>query len=233
MRAHLVYVGWLGVLQRSCAARTANGSNGVRWSPSPAFSERLTVLVYRLGVWRQEMENTKKQRGVGSNSTASSAASRPSITWPLGAMPDAHRRWTGSRVDRTDPWTRRLRSAKDCVRASVDAAAREERHQDARMDIPVVFSMSRVIVLAFAIAMFRQIWRAGIAGWPDATLAIAIVLALPMLGALERVKPADALEFAKSLISRFGVGGVRPERASVYARGAVQVRRPPGRRMRR
>ena len=54
------------------------------------------------------------------------------------------------------------------------------------VDMPVVFSMSRVIVLAFAVAMLRQIWRAGIAGWPDATLAIAIVLALPMSGARTR-----------------------------------------------
>ena len=84
------------------------------------------------------------------------------------------------------------------------------------LDIPVVFSMSRVIVLAFAIALFRQIWKAGVAGWPDATLAIAIVLALPMLGALERVKPADALELAKSMISRFGIGGARPA-GSVYS----------------
>ena len=45
------------------------------------------------------------------------------------------------------------------------------------LDVPVVFSMSRVIVLAFAVGMLRQLWRAGVAGWPEATLAIAIVLA--------------------------------------------------------
>jgi hypothetical protein len=84
------------------------------------------------------------------------------------------------------------------------------------LDIPVVFSMSRVIVLAFALAMLRQIWRAGIAGWPDATLAIAIVLALPILAAIERASPADALELAKTLLGRFGVGAVRPA-GSVYA----------------
>jgi hypothetical protein len=84
------------------------------------------------------------------------------------------------------------------------------------LDAPVVFSMSRVIVLAFAVGELRQIWRAGIAGWPEATLAIAIVLALPLLGALERARPAEVLDLAKTLISRFGVGGVRPM-ASVYA----------------
>jgi hypothetical protein len=76
-------------------------------------------------------------------------------------------------------------------------------------DIPVVFSMSRVIVLAFAVALIRQIWRAGIAGWPDATLSIAIVLALPIVGALDRVKPHEVLDLAKSLVERFGVGGLR------------------------
>src|SRR5690242_1742213 len=83
------------------------------------------------------------------------------------------------------------------------------------IDTPVVFSMSRLIVLSFAIAVMRQIWRAGIAGWPDATLAIAIVLALPMLGALERVRPTEVVELAKTLVSRFGVGAVRSMR-SVY-----------------
>jgi len=74
------------------------------------------------------------------------------------------------------------------------------------LDVPVVFSMSRVIVIAFAVAMLRQIWNAGIAGWPDATLAIAIVLALPILSAFERVKPSDILELANTLVSRFGIG---------------------------
>jgi hypothetical protein len=86
------------------------------------------------------------------------------------------------------------------------------------LDLPVIFSMSRVIVLAFACAMLRQIWRAGIAGWPEASLSIAIVLALPMLGALDKVKPAEALELAKVLLSRFGAGDVR-RMATLYDPG--------------
>ena len=77
------------------------------------------------------------------------------------------------------------------------------------LDAPVVFSMSRLIVLAFAAGMLRQIWRAGVAGWPDATLSIAIVLALPLLGALERVKPAETIELAKTFVRRIGIGGAR------------------------
>ena len=69
--------------------------------------------------------------------------------------------------------------------------------------------MSRVIVLAFAVGLLRQIWRAGVAGWPDATLSIAIVLALPLLGALERVKPGETIELARTLFRRIGIGDVR------------------------
>ena len=72
-----------------------------------------------------------------------------------------------------------------------------------------VFSMSRIIVLAFAAAMLRQVWHTGVGGWPDATLSIAIVLALPLLGALDRVSPEQVLAFGGALIGRFGVGEAR------------------------
>jgi hypothetical protein len=84
------------------------------------------------------------------------------------------------------------------------------------LDVPLVFSMSRVIVLAFAAAMLHQIWHSGIAGWPEATLSIAIVLALPLLAALERVKPSEVVTFAKTLVNRFGIGAERTI-ANVYA----------------
>jgi hypothetical protein len=86
-------------------------------------------------------------------------------------------------------------------------------------DVPVVFSMSRVIVLAFAVAMLHQIWHAGIAGWPEATLAISIVLALPLLAALERVKPSEVVALARTLVNRFGVGSARAM-TSVYSENA-------------
>ena len=84
------------------------------------------------------------------------------------------------------------------------------------LDVPVVFSMSRVIVLAFAVGMLRQLWRAGIAGWPEATLAIAIVLALPTLAALERLQPSDTLALMREVVDRLGLGAVRSV-ASAYA----------------
>src|SRR5947209_16201857 len=66
-------------------------------------------------------------------------------------------------------------------------------------DTALVFSMTRLIWLAFAIACLRQISAAGVAGWPEATLAIAIVLAPPLLSALERVDPRDVLAFGQVL----------------------------------
>ena len=72
-----------------------------------------------------------------------------------------------------------------------------------------VFSMSRLIVLAFAAAMLRQLWHTGVSGWPDATLSIAIVLALPLLGALDRASPEQVLALGGALIGRFGIGEAR------------------------
>ena len=74
---------------------------------------------------------------------------------------------------------------------------------------PIVLSMARVIVLACAAAMLHQVWHAGVAGWPESTLAISIVLALPIVNALERVRPSDVLAVAQALIGRFGEGAVR------------------------
>lgn len=86
------------------------------------------------------------------------------------------------------------------------------------LSVPVVFSMARVIVLAFAISMLHQGWRAGIAGWPEATLSIAIVLAMPILGVLERVKPAEAVALAKAVLARFGHGETRRGVENVFRR---------------
>ena len=82
--------------------------------------------------------------------------------------------------------------------------------------LPFVFSMARLIVLAFAIGMLRQMWKAGIVAWPEATLALAIVLALPLVAALERAAPGDVLAITQTLINRFGQGAAR-DLATAYA----------------
>ena len=76
--------------------------------------------------------------------------------------------------------------------------------------VPMVLSMARVIVLLFALAMLHQIQHAGVAGWPDATLCIAIVLAIPLLNALDRVSAKDTISLAGVLFRQFGNGGTRP-----------------------
>jgi len=79
----------------------------------------------------------------------------------------------------------------------------------------IVFSMARVIVLGFAIAMVRQMWRAGIAAWPEIALAIVIVLALPILSALDRVNAGEVVALAKVLLER--VGARAPAFGSAYS----------------
>ena len=78
-----------------------------------------------------------------------------------------------------------------------------------RCHVPMVLSMARVIVLLFAAVMLRLVDRAGVAGWPDATLCMAIVLAIPLLSALERVRPGQTLALMRSLVGRFGTGASR------------------------
>jgi hypothetical protein len=77
------------------------------------------------------------------------------------------------------------------------------------LKVPVVFSMARVIALAFAISMVHESWYAGIGGWPEAALSIAIVLTMPILSALERVTPDEAISLAKAILGRFGIGETR------------------------
>ena len=76
------------------------------------------------------------------------------------------------------------------------------------VDAPLVFSMTRLVWLAFAAGMLRQMAVSGIAGWPEATLAIAIVVAPALLGALQQVDPHDVLAFGQMLVGRFGIGEV-------------------------
>ena len=75
--------------------------------------------------------------------------------------------------------------------------------------VPMVFSMARVIVLGFALVMWHQVEKAGVAGWPEATLSMAIVLALPILNALERARVSQVLGLARSILGRFGEGATR------------------------
>ena len=111
-------------------------------------------------------------------------------------------------------WKGAARQLTDGVRAALMAIITPllEKNPAKALATPAsafVFSMSRLIVLAFAAAMLRQVWHTGVGGWPDATLSIAIVLALPLLGALDRVSPEQVVALGGALIGRFGIGDVR------------------------
>ena len=83
--------------------------------------------------------------------------------------------------------------------------------------VPMVVSMSRLIVLCFAWRMQWQIEQTGVAGWPEATLCMVIVLALPLLSALERLKAADTIAIVTTLLGRVGVGTPRTVAVPVAA----------------
>lgn len=74
---------------------------------------------------------------------------------------------------------------------------------------PVVFSVTRLVIAAFAVAMFRQLWTAGVAGWPEATLCLGLIFANHIASALEKLPAADVVAFGRAIVDRFGVGGTR------------------------
>ena len=58
----LPFTGWLGAIQ-ALAAGASRVEDLVRFVGMAGVLGTLTVLIYRLGVWRQEMENTKHNIG--------------------------------------------------------------------------------------------------------------------------------------------------------------------------
>lgn len=73
---------------------------------------------------------------------------------------------------------------------------------------PIVLSMSRVTVAVFTAVDAYRLATAKSVGWPEATLAIALVFALPVLSALNKVSPQEVVAFGAKIIERFGVGDV-------------------------
>jgi hypothetical protein len=58
----LPFAAWFGALQ-SVAAKASNIDDTIRFVGLASVLGTLTVLIYRLGIWRQEMENTKHNIG--------------------------------------------------------------------------------------------------------------------------------------------------------------------------
>jgi hypothetical protein len=70
------------------------------------------------------------------------------------------------------------------------------------LESPLVVSMSRLIAVGFAAVMLKHFWQSGINGWPDATLGIATVLALPVMNAIQRANPDEVVALTRVLIAR-------------------------------
>jgi hypothetical protein len=77
---------------------------------------------------------------------------------------------------------------------------------------PIVLSMSRITVAVFTAVNAYRLAIAPAIGWPEATLAIALVFALPVLAALSKLSPGEVVAFGTKIVERFGVVARRSER---------------------
>jgi hypothetical protein len=77
-------------------------------------------------------------------------------------------------------------------------------------DSPLVFSMSRLIAMVFAAVTLRQFWTTGVTTWPQATLGIATVLALPLMNSIEHADPDKVVALTRLLLAR--LGGTEPSK---------------------
>ena len=69
----------------------------------------------------------------------------------------------------------------------------------------VVLSMKRVVVLIFAVVVARQVAHAGVTDWPLATLAIIVIVALPLMTVLEKADPKETVRLVRALLARIGL----------------------------
>jgi hypothetical protein len=97
-----------------------------------------------------------------------------------------------------------LRSARSISAAALTPVLEKNVARTRALPSPIVVSMSRLIAVAFAVVMLHEFWRKGIDGWPDATLGIATVLALPLMKALETADPGELLAVTRMLLVRLG-----------------------------
>lgn len=80
---------------------------------------------------------------------------------------------------------------------------------------PFVFSMSRISVAVFTAVDAYRIAMAQSIGWPEATLALGCMFAIPLLRALDKVSAQEALAFGTEIVKRFGVGDAAPPHAGM------------------
>lgn len=112
----LPFVSWLGVLQFLPATRGLE--DATRLIGAASVLGTLTVLVYRLGVWRQEMENTRQNIRAGLDAhRAESAASFARLAQRLEAI-DRLLAASAERRLRSRRWERRTSRRLDELEAA-------------------------------------------------------------------------------------------------------------------
>src|SRR5439155_27338276 len=94
--------------------------------------------------------------------------------WPFVCSPHTHTRSEDRHMPSLSKGFDGARRAVSAVLVAVVTPLLEKNPvKIASFAHPLVFSMARLIVLAFAVGVLHEMWYAGVAGWPEATLAIA------------------------------------------------------------
>lgn len=90
------------------------------------------------------------------------------------------------------------------------AIAEKDPKNQLYSDVPIVLSATRIVVyIALFVWASMGLAAAGMPAWPFWTFGSILIMALPILKALNTAAekdPAAVLDFAKSIYSRMGVG---------------------------
>ena len=179
------------------AIRTHTAADALRIAALFILVGAVAIALYEYLAWKRRLK-----RGSNSHHPANTIHWRfTSLRRLLSPTPDTSAR-------RLAPQRELIAAIRTVSLAALTPLLEKNASKTLTTDVPIMFSMSRLVVLAFAIGMMRQLWAVGIVGWPDATLSISVVLALPILGALERATPEQVVDVTKALIGKLGVGEI-------------------------
>lgn len=71
---------------------------------------------------------------------------------------------------------------------------------------PVALSAKRLVAIGLAVVWSIVALSWGIDGWPMAVVGVALVFALPVMAALDRLPPDASVQLAEKIIDRLGGG---------------------------
>jgi hypothetical protein len=113
--ALLSSIGWLGALQ-SWRPPGIGLDGAARLIATAGVLGTLTVLIYRLGVWRQEMENTKNNVGAHVHACLARIERRLDAIDHVASMAAEQRAWAARRQGRTERRLDRLEQSLEVER---------------------------------------------------------------------------------------------------------------------